>query len=91
MRIDNNLSALQTLQARQGFTPRRKQTAATSSENTPNLTQPEPTQLVNSLRPKLPVQEIQQVARQLGYLDVSEQVIKKAYLQGQSLLADYRA
>lgn len=36
------------------------------------------------------VQEIQSIAQQAGYLGVTERDIRRAYTQGESLLADYR-
>ena len=36
------------------------------------------------------VREVQLVAHRAGYVDVSEQAIRRAYLRGESLLADYR-
>lgn len=36
------------------------------------------------------VQDIQQVAAKAGFVGVSEQDIRRAYMQGDSLLADYR-
>ena len=36
------------------------------------------------------VQDIQTIAAKAGFVDVSEQDIRRAYVQGDSLLADYR-
>jgi hypothetical protein len=36
------------------------------------------------------VHEIQQIAEKAGFIGVSEQDIRQAYMQGSSLLADYR-
>ena len=36
------------------------------------------------------VQDIQSIAARAGFVDVSEQDIRRAYVQGDSLLADYR-
>lgn len=36
------------------------------------------------------VQDIQNIAARTGFVDVSEQDIRRAYVQGDSLLADYR-
>lgn len=36
------------------------------------------------------VRDIQNIAAKAGFVDVSEQAIRRAYLQGESLLADYR-
>ncbi|MBX2859615.1 MAG: hypothetical protein KTR14_00140 [Vampirovibrio sp.] len=39
----------------------------------------------------IPVRQVQQVAKDLGYVDLSPKAIKQAYIMGESLLADYRA
>ncbi|HEY9686476.1 MAG TPA: hypothetical protein V6C52_05835 [Coleofasciculaceae cyanobacterium] len=36
------------------------------------------------------VREVQDIASQAGFLDVTEQDIRRAYMRGESLLADYR-
>jgi hypothetical protein len=36
------------------------------------------------------VREVQDIASQAGFLDVTEQEIRRAYMRGESLLADYR-
>jgi hypothetical protein len=36
------------------------------------------------------VREVQDIASQAGFLDVTEQDIRRAYVRGESLLADYR-
>ncbi len=72
---------------------------APSAPQTPN-TQPVLENLsLNSQSPTLPsnspqwsrkVQDIQNIAAKAGFLGVSEQDIRRAYVQGDSLLADYR-
>lgn len=90
----SNTQSLQMLQAQQAFRPRPSK-APEETKRAPEQFIPvtTPTESVNPIgkKPALPIQDIQNVATQAGFVDVSQQDIEHAYRTGSSLLADYRA
>lgn len=93
MRVDSGFSQLSRLQAQQAFTPTRRQ--AQEELETPEVQAP----VIENLKPEVKpngrmtapvsVDEIQDIARRAGYLEVSESDIQRAYVFGESLLTDY--
>jgi hypothetical protein len=94
-------SSLQFLQAQQAFRPR---SAKEEQPNAPEMAPgypalEEPFVEVSAAKkatsiaptgPSLPFADIQSVARQAGFVGLSERDIQRAYVLGESLLADYR-
>lgn len=103
MRISSGTPSIQTLKAQQAWEARRsRQTAQPEAEiinqpaTQPQKTRPladEPLASTQSLphgQWSQTVQEVQSIAQRAGYVDVTEQDIRRAYTLGESLLADYR-
>ena len=92
MRVDSGLSQLSMLQAQQAFTPAQRKPAQTEDAG---LQGP----VIENVRPDIKppsgfsapveVDEIRDIARRAGYLDVSDTDIQRAYIYGESLLTDY--
>ncbi len=98
MRIEAQAQAIQFLQAQQAFASRRAQAAPPEAQQPAPLPSAEPESaplnLVGSLA-RSPqwcqtVREVSEIANRAGYLGLSETDIQRAYVTGESLLADYR-
>ncbi len=78
------------------FEPMQR-SAPSASKPTPTAdVKPQPTRLTGQVMFQAPVlmemvDEIQQIAEQSGFLQVSPEEVLRAYHSGQSFLADYRA
>lgn len=103
MRITPGTSSIQMLKAQQAWEARRAARTATPQETAlaPETRGPErPERRTIDSEPQnfaqqVPqwretVREVQQIAEKAGYVGVTEQDIRRAYTQGESLLADYR-
>ncbi|MCE3233852.1 MAG: hypothetical protein K0Q50_32 [Vampirovibrio sp.] len=104
MRIDSGTQSIQLLKAQQAWEARRasktnanEQTAPASPSASPAIEVARPTldstpSVSQAVAPQWAqkVQEIQQVAEKAGFVGVSEQDIRRAYVHGESLFADYR-
>lgn len=100
MRVNSGTQSLQMLKAQQAWETRRAgktQTETPAMQAAPSIeiAKPElpdamPNAQVISPQWQRKVQEIQNIANKAGYVDVTEQDIRRAYSQGESLLADYR-
>lgn len=99
MRVQSGTQSLQMLKAQQAWEARR----ATKPEPQKPTAQAVPP--IEIAKPELPansgaqavspqwqrkVNEIQNIATKAGFIDVTEQDIRRAYQFGESLLADYR-
>ena len=103
MRITSGAPSIQTLKAQQAWEARRASKSA-STEKAPTAAAPsieiaKPSSDVASTTSPVTtgapqwnrkVQEIQNIAQKSGFIGVTEQDIRQAYMQGSSLLADYR-
>ena len=105
MRIDSGAQSIQLLKAQQAWEARRasktnaNEQAAPSASPSIEVARPaldsrlDSTSAVSqAVSPQWAqkVQEIQQVAEKAGFVGVSEQDIRRAYVHGESLFADYR-
>lgn len=100
MRIESGAQSLQMLKAQQAWEARRAskvqiETPATPTLpkieiNTPELPANNAPQQTVSPQWQRRVNDIQNIAKKAGFVDVSEQDIRRAYQFGESLLADYR-
>lgn len=98
MRVQSgNANAIQMLQAQQAFAARR----AAHPQSAPDLPVADPVQQKEEMPvslmalQRLPqwrqtVSEVTHIAQKAGYVGLSEQDIQRAYVNGESLLADYR-
>jgi hypothetical protein len=89
-----DLSRLQAL--RQQYQAEKKQSVTTPSQPLPDIAQPvrerEAAPVSSPARKiPLPYQDIQSVARQTGYVGLTESAIQRAYVMGESLFVDVRA
>ena len=92
-------NAIQFLQAQQAFQARKpaaqpQQPQFELPEAAPAQNEPLPAN-VGAAFDRIPqwrqtVSEVTQIARQAGYVGLSESDIQRAYVNGESLLADYR-
>lgn len=98
MRIESGAQSLQMLKAQQAWEARRASKPDASSTQFPaariELETPQTSAPIQS-QPVSPqwqrkVNEIQNIATKAGFVGVTEQDIRRAYQQGESLLADYR-
>lgn len=100
MRIESGTQSLQMLKAQQAWEARRagktqiekpaSQTAPKIEINTPDLPADSGSTQTVSPQWQRRVNEIQNIAAKAGFVDVTEQDIRRAYQFGESLLADYR-
>jgi hypothetical protein len=98
MRIESGAQSLQMLKAQQAWEARRasKPQAPASEFSTSRIEIETPeAPAVNQSQPISPqwqrkVNDIQTIAAKAGFVGVTEQDIRRAYQQGESLLADYR-
>jgi hypothetical protein len=99
MQIQPGTQSLQTLKAQQAWEARRAsktEVQKPAAQAALAIEIPKPELPVNSgsaaVSPQWQrrVNEIQNIATKAGFVDVTEQDIRKAYQFGESLLADYR-
>lgn len=101
MRVSSGTSSIQMLKAQQAWEARR----AAKPASAPEIQQAAPARKIEApVQPvtavttpsgmspqwESTVREVQDIASKAGYIGVTEQDIKQAYLRGESLLADYR-
>ena len=101
MRIESGTQSIQMLKAQQAWEARRSAKTAPAAEQVqtaspaieiakPALDSTPATGQTLSPQWSRKVQDIQQMAQKTGFMGVSEQDIRRAYTQGESLFADYR-
>ncbi|WP_373533001.1 hypothetical protein [Vampirovibrio sp.] len=99
MQIPSGAQSLQVLKAQQAWEARRAgktETQKPAAQTAPVIEIAKPELPVDSVLPAVSpqwqrrVNEIQNIATKAGFVDVTEQDIRKAYQFGESLLADYR-
>ena len=102
MRITSGAPSIQTLKAQQAWEARRASKSASTEKAppaAPSIEIAKPSSDVASTTSPVTtgapqwnrkVQEIQNIAQKSGFIGVTEQDIRQAYMQGSSLLADYR-
>lgn len=96
MRIEAQGQAIQFLQAQQAFAARRAETVRPEiqpSEAIPVEPEGAPLNLgalARSPQWRQTVREVTDIAGRAGYVGLSETDIQRAYVYGESLLADYR-
>ncbi|WP_303672573.1 hypothetical protein [Vampirovibrio chlorellavorus] len=98
MRIESGAQSLQMLKAQQAWEARRASKPQTPASEFPASrieleTPPAPAALPSqpiSPQWQRTVNDIQNIAAKAGFVGVTEQDIRRAYQQGESLLADYR-
>ncbi len=100
MNITPSTSASPMLKAQQALEARRARSTAPAHKEPAPIEQtiarhvePDmPSRATSSLSPQWQqtVLEVKSIAAKAGYIDVSEQDIRRAYTRGESLLADYR-
>lgn len=104
MRVESGTQSIQLLKAQQAWEARRA--SKTTTPDQAPVASPNAAPSIEVARPALDatpavsqtispqwaqkVQEIQQVAEKAGFVGVSEQDIRRAYVHGESLFADYR-
>jgi len=95
MQISSNLNSVQLLQAQQAFRshkPRAAQPEAPKTE-APQISIERPEVNIPVINPQQwrnTVQEVREIASQAGFIGLTERDIQRAYVYGESLLADYR-
>lgn len=98
MRIESGAQSLQMLKAQQAWEARRASKPQSPTSEFPasriemETPQAPPATQNQSISPQWQrkVNDIQNIAARAGFVGVTEQEIRRAYQQGESLLADYR-
>lgn len=95
MRIESGAQSLQMLKAQQAWEARRASKPQAPASELPSSRIEIETPAAMQSQPLSPqwqrkVNDIQTIATKAGFVGVTEQNIRRAYQQGESLLADYR-